>query len=122
MKSGSFIYCQKILSIVNEIRRQLMKIIATAAIIFLSTSVASKTLYQAKIWVAQNNTQIRVKSEIYPSMNSCSNNLLERSDFFKRKGYKAISSDTGSYKGFIHSSYFAKFGKNNLMLTCTTLP
>ncbi len=44
-----------------------MKIIATAAIIFLSTSVASKTLYQAKIWVAQNNTQIRVKSEIYPS-------------------------------------------------------
>jgi hypothetical protein len=93
-----------------------VKLIATAAVIFLSTSVASKTLYQAKNWVTQNNSQIRVKSEIYPSMNSCSSNLMERSDFFKRKGYKSISSDTGSYNGFIHSSYFAKFGENNLKL------
>ena len=99
-----------------------MKVLTMIAIIFLSTSAASKTLYQAKAWVTENNTQIRVKSEIYPNMDSCSNNLRKQSDFFKGRGYKAVSSDEGSYKKFNHSSYLAKFGKNNLMLTCTTLP
>ena len=99
-----------------------MKVLTMIAIIFLSTSAASKTLYQAKIWVTENNTQIRVKSEIYPNMDSCSNNLRKWSDFYKGKGYKAVSSDEGSYKKFNHSSYLAKKSKLNLMLTCTTLP
>jgi hypothetical protein len=69
----------------------------------MSTSVASKTLYQAKIWVAQNDTQIRVKSEIYPSMNSCSNHLLERSDFLNEKAIKPYQATQGLIKdSFTH--------------------
>ena len=99
-----------------------MKALIMIAIIFLSTSAASKTLYQAKIWITENNTKIRVKSEFYPNMDSCSNNLWKKSDFYKGKGYKAVSSDGGSYKNFKNYSYLAKKSKLNLMLTCTTLP
>ena len=99
-----------------------MKALIIIGIIFLSTSAASKTLYQARVWINENNTKIRVKSEFYPNMDSCSNNLYKMSDFYKGKGYKAMSSNGGSYKNFKHYSYIAKKSNLNLMLTCTTLP
>ena len=48
-----------------------MRIFATTLMVFFSTSAASDTLFQSKVWVSENNTQIRIKSEIYSSVELC---------------------------------------------------
>jgi len=99
-----------------------MRIFATILIAFFATQAASDTLFQAKVWVSQNNTQIRIKSEIYSDVELCRTALEKMKKVSEGRGYKAMSSDEGSYKGFNHSSYLASFAQNNMMITCTTLP
>jgi len=89
---------------------------------FIVSPLHADTIFQAKVWVEQNATQVRVKTEIHNTAAGCQNAIDEYVKLLVGKGHKVYAKDTGTYKGYMHTVYLTKNGKNRSMLSCTGMP